>query len=233
MNQIIEFMWWLSIEEPAVALIIIFPLIMVLAIVVRERHANYSACMDSSPRAHTVSFRWYPQGIDTDSIKSKKQQTINDKAMKLLKEKIGNELFKSLEDKGHFDVIGKEGTYRFFKSDKVELTQTRKFIGNKERTLTWNLCIESKVRDMPIGDVILARYLMLKVDEAKFLNTANFRSVETIDEYNEIGELGEFIQARAAQAMVNALRERDNELLMGGGQGRPLGISGKEYKIEN
>ena len=115
----------------------------------------------------------------------KQQQERDEKAMQLLKEKIGDELYKSLIDNGCFDVEGKEGIYRFYKSDKVELIQVRKFIGDKERKLTWSLCIKSTVRDMPIGDVILARYLQLKTDEAEFINIANFRKAKSDDEYEE------------------------------------------------
>jgi hypothetical protein len=117
------------------------------------------------------------------SFSNPKQDKINEKAMSLLKEKIGKVKFKSLEKKGYFEEKGKYGKYRFYKNDPSGVRFIQEIdAGGKKRPLEWTLCIQSSIADMPKGDVILARWMEFKADEEKFRKTANWRDVRTKDE---------------------------------------------------
>lgn len=118
-----------------------------------------------------------------DLDKDEEREAIEKKAMGLLRIRISRAQWKSLMENGYFDHKGEHGTYRFLQHDAsgVRLIQKHK-IGRKTRTLSWTLCIQSQAPNMPKGDVILARYLAVKNDEEGFLETANFRNVETQDE---------------------------------------------------
>lgn len=112
-----------------------------------------------------------------------KRKKIQDKAMKLLAQKIGWRKMRSLKKIGYFEEIGAAGVFRFYLNDSggVKLLQTQ-LLGGKKRTMEWDLCIQSAVADMPKADIILARWLEWKSDEERFLATANFRNVRTKDE---------------------------------------------------
>lgn len=107
----------------------------------------------------------------------------NNRAMSLLKSKIGEKKFKQLEQKGYFEEQGKHGTFRFHKNTQggVSLIERKKY-GNTEREVEWTLCVQSMAPDLPKGDVILSRWMEWKADEDKFLDTANFRDVRARDE---------------------------------------------------
>jgi len=106
------------------------------------------------------------------------------KAMILLKESIGEGKFMCLVGIGYFSVTGKYGKYDIPMSGNVKL-HTEAKIGEKTRPLTWFLCAGVEQTNLPTGDYILARYLAITGDEDNFIKTANFRSVETEDEYME------------------------------------------------
>jgi hypothetical protein len=117
-------------------------------------------------------------------IDKKNDKEIRRRAWQLLKNTIGDEQFRKLETQGYFEVQGKRGAYRFHKGKQggVTFIDTRKY-GDREVAITFNLCIQSASAELPEGDVILSRYLAWKADEEQFLQTANFRSVSTADEY--------------------------------------------------
>lgn len=108
------------------------------------------------------------------------------KSLELLKSKIGDDKYNNLITNGFWQEQGKEGIYKFYidKEKSVTLTQIHKF-GNKQREVEWTLCVQSSVKDLPIGDIVLARWLEWKVDEIKFLEACNFRNITTNDEYKE------------------------------------------------
>jgi hypothetical protein len=113
----------------------------------------------------------------------KKDKAKDAKAMKLLKSKIGRVKFLQLRKKGYFEEQGKHGTYRFHLDNPHGITCIKHIkFGRKERPLEWDLCIQSSVPDMPKGDIILSRWMEFKADENKFIKTANFRNVRTVDE---------------------------------------------------
>lgn len=114
------------------------------------------------------------------------------KAMTLLKDSIGDENFMCLVAIGYFSVTGKHGKYDIPLSGNVKL-HTEAKIGEKTRPVTWFLCAGVEKSNLPEGDYILARYLAITGDEDNFIKTANFRNVETKDEY-----------------MGNTLTEREN-----------------------
>ena|SRR3990167_7831151 len=107
------------------------------------------------------------------------------KAMTLLKKQIGEERFIQLMALGYFEVEGKYGKYLL----SVGSVRLHRFdeIGKKKRPLLYELCIDvdKKVTRVPRGDKLLSFYLSIKKDENKFIETANFRYVSTIDEFEE------------------------------------------------
>lgn len=107
----------------------------------------------------------------------------NQRAMDLLKSKIGEEKFNQLNVMGFFEEQGKHGTFRFHLNTPggVSLIERKKY-GNTAREVEWMLCVQSMAPDLPKGDVILSRWMEWKADEDKFLDTANFRGVKTRDE---------------------------------------------------
>lgn len=117
------------------------------------------------------------------SVESKKQLP-NKKAMELLRKQIGDVNYHALMHKGYFTFLGRYGLYYFHnrKDAGVELQQDI-VIGHKTRTVKWQLCVNSVIETMPLGDIILSRYLECKNNEDNFIKTANFRQVATEDEY--------------------------------------------------
>jgi hypothetical protein len=117
-----------------------------------------------------------------------KRDTPERRAMALLARKIGKIKYRSLEKNGWFEEHGRYGTYRFHKMDAggVTFIQQIKVGGLKARPVMWDLCVQSQSPDMPKGDVILSRWLVMKADEDKFLETANFRNIHTVDESTRI-----------------------------------------------
>lgn len=117
------------------------------------------------------------------SDKTNPKDKIERKALLLLYKKIGRKKYKQLKKQGYFEEQGKYGIYRFEynSSGGVTLIEKKKY-GNKNRTLSWKLCIQTTLNNLPKGDVILSRWLEFKADEENFVSTANFRSVDTIDE---------------------------------------------------
>jgi hypothetical protein len=105
------------------------------------------------------------------------------KAMKLLASKIGFRKMRQLKKKGYFEEKGRHGIFHFHMNTQggVSLIERKKY-GKTEREIEWSLCVQSMAPDLPKGDVILSRWMEWKVDEDKFLDTANFRSVKTRDE---------------------------------------------------
>ncbi len=112
------------------------------------------------------------------------RNTPNRRAMALLARKIGKVRYRDLKKKGYFEEQGKHGIYRFHKNKPGGVTFIQKIIigGLKERPVQWDLCVQSQAEDLPPGDVILSRWLEWKADEDRFLKTANFRNISTVDE---------------------------------------------------
>ena len=110
-------------------------------------------------------------------------EKIKCKAMKLLASKIGYKRMRQLKKKGFWEETSKYGVVRFHLNDAggVSLIEKKKY-GTTERTLEWRLCVQSQAKDLPLGDVILSRWMAWKADEDKFMDTANFREVLTKDE---------------------------------------------------
>jgi len=115
------------------------------------------------------------------------------KSMLLLCQKIGKKKFKMLKKKYYFEEEGKYGTYRFYNKPDYDLLpstastlnytsgvslHTNITIGPKIRPVVWVLCIQSTLPNLPIGDLILSRWLEFKVDEDNFIKTANFRKID-------------------------------------------------------
>lgn len=119
-----------------------------------------------------------------EGAKSKKQLP-DEKAMELLKKQIGDVNYHALMHKGYFTFLGRYGLYYFHrrKDAGVELQQDI-IIGPKTRTVKWGLCVNSVIETMPLGDIILSRYLECKNNEDNFIKTANFRNAATEDEYD-------------------------------------------------
>lgn len=138
----------------------------------------------SSERLRHLHGHYFAPDDEEAQEKRTKKKEIEEKAWSLLKEKIGEERWQQLEGKGYFEVERFHGTYRFYKHDSsgVRLIEDREFGKYKTRRLEWVLCIQSAVSDMPLGDIILARYLSMMNDEDEFLKTANIRQVKTKDE---------------------------------------------------
>jgi hypothetical protein len=146
-----------------------------------------SSCATSSSSA---------QPVETSRPNFKRQEFFTngrldkswDKALRTLARKIGWRKYRQLRTFGYFEEKGKYGTYRFLcnGSMKTRLIQ-RISIGPKKRTITWKLCVESKVK-LPEPDIMLMRWLEVKADEDRFIKTANFRSVYTCDEFEERDE---------------------------------------------
>lgn len=133
--------------------------------------------------ASTESMRRRMEALHTAINNLGNKDKINDKAMKLLKSKIGRKLYKQLHNKGYFELKGKHGIYQFHLDNPHGVRFIQEVdAGGKKRPIIWDLCIQSSVPNMPKGDVILARYLECKTDEEKFRKTANWRSVTTHDE---------------------------------------------------
>lgn len=109
------------------------------------------------------------------------------RAMALLARKIGKARYRDLKKKGYFEEQGRHGAYRFHRDKQggVTFIQKIKVGALKERTVTWDLCVQSMANDLPQGDVILSRWLEWRNDEDKFLETANFRNIRTGDEAYE------------------------------------------------
>ena len=105
------------------------------------------------------------------------------RALKLLKEKIGEKKYGHLKRYGYFAERSRHGVYRFMLNDPSGVKFIQKVdVGGKKRPITWTLCIQSSVADMPLGDIILARWMEFRADEDRFQRTANWRKVETKDE---------------------------------------------------
>ena len=79
---------------------------------------------------------------------------------------------------GYFTEQSKHGEIRFHLNDSggVSIVE-KKLHGTKERILEWKLCVQSQAKDLPLGDVILSRWMEWKANEDKFLDTANFTYV--------------------------------------------------------
>jgi hypothetical protein len=122
----------------------------------------------------------HPPDSVLQEARVKAEKKIAESAMKLLESKIGAKKFNSLKTRGYFNEKCKYGTLRFGWTGVV-LRETKTY-GTKSRVLSWTLCVQTVVTDLPAGDVILARWMAWKADEDKFFDTANFRSVKTIDE---------------------------------------------------
>ena len=118
-----------------------------------------------------------------------KDEAAEIKAVTLLKKKIREARFIKLVATGYIEIKGKYGLYKV-SSDTVFLERTDK-IGQKVRPLVYSLCINvsGKVGYVPLADKILSLYLSIIGDEDKFIQTANFRFVNTTDEYQERGEI--------------------------------------------
>ena len=111
------------------------------------------------------------------------------KAMLLLKKKIGEKQFIKLVATDHFEIKGKYGTYAL--NWGSILLQRFDKIGKKTRPLIYTLCINTspKIGYLPKGDKLLSLYLDITENEDKFIETANFRNVQTTDEFHERGEV--------------------------------------------
>lgn len=110
------------------------------------------------------------------------------KAMTLLKNKIGEEQFIKLIAVGYIEIKGKYGLYKI--NDNTAILERTDKIGKKVRPLIWTLCINVSIKTgyIPLADKILSLYLSIKENEDKFIETANFRFVNTKDEFQERGE---------------------------------------------
>lgn len=117
------------------------------------------------------------------SLKSNENSEANIKAYMLLKETIGDVDFMDLVANKAFTIKGKYGIYSINMKCKVSLYQDI-VVGPKVRPVKWSVCVDSKDCNLPEGDKILSLYLAITNDEENFIKNANFRSVETIDEYN-------------------------------------------------
>ena len=106
------------------------------------------------------------------------------KAFTLLKKKVGEEKFIKFAAAGYIETKGKYGVYKIKNTGAVELKRFDK-IGEKKRPLIYDLCISTESKQLPRGDNLLALFILIKEDEDKFIQTANFRFVRTDDEFNE------------------------------------------------
>ena len=123
----------------------------------------------------------------TRSLKPNKNSEANIKAYVLLKETIGDDNFMNLVANKTFTIKGKYGIYSINMLCKVNLYQDI-VVGPKIRPVSWSLCIGSENRNLPEGDRILSLYLAITNDEENFIKNANFRNVDTVDEYNQMSE---------------------------------------------
>ena len=127
----------------------------------------------------------YPTGGEAkQSFKIDEEAEI--KAMTLLKKEIGEKSFIKFIALGYLEVKGKYGTYRISRDNNIYLYKDD-IIGKKKRPLIYNLCV-SLPQDknyLPQGDRLLSFYLLIKNDEDKLIETANFRFVSTTDEFHE------------------------------------------------
>lgn len=103
-------------------------------------------------------------------------------AFTLLAQHIGERSVLELLAFGYFTVEGKYGKYRIHRSAIVTLERSDT-IGKKTRPIRWKLCVAPQ-DPLPEGDQILSLVLSIQGDEDAFIETANFRFVETDDEYN-------------------------------------------------
>ncbi len=106
------------------------------------------------------------------------------KSLELLKQYIGDDLYKEFEKNGAFTVKGKHGSYKFPRQGEITFITTASY-GTKKRNVKWKLCLEIKDQSLPVGDVLATKFLELKSDEDKFLEACNFRSISTDDEFDE------------------------------------------------
>jgi len=120
----------------------------------------------------------------TGSLKPNKNSEANIKAYVLLKETIGDDNFMNLVANKTFTIKGKYGIYSINMLCKVNLYQDI-VVGPKIRPVSWSLCIGSENRNLPEGDRIVSLYLAITNDEENFIKNANFRNVDTIDEFNQ------------------------------------------------
>lgn len=134
---------------------------------------NTTSPMRIEPAVESPLYAEFPRNVSEE------------KAMELLKKQIGHVNYHALEHKGYFTFLGKYGLYYFHKrkTDAVELEQDITIGSLKTRTVRWQLCVNSTIENMPLGDVILSRYLECKNNEDNFIKTANFRKAITEDEY--------------------------------------------------
>ena len=126
------------------------------------------------------------------------------RAMSLLARKIGKARYRSLKKVGFFEEQGRHGVYQFHKDKQGGVTFSQKISvgGLKERTVSWDLCVQSQAPDLPNGDVILSRWLEWRADEDRFLETANFRNIRTSDEATEYAlNSWDHIASRIAQTI--------------------------------
>jgi len=131
-----------------------------------------------------------------------KRDTPERRAMALLARKIGKARYRALVKKGFFEEQGRHGLYLFHKTKEGGVTFHQKIqVGKlKERKVSWDLCVQSQAPYLPNGDVILSRWLEWKLDEDRFLETANFRNIRTMDEAKEHPVYGESLLASMARA---------------------------------
>ncbi len=150
---------------------------------------------------------WNDGHIVFRGLRRPERNTPDRRAMALLARKIGKVRYRSLMKNGCFQEQGKHGVFRFHKDKQggVTFTQKIKVGGLKERSVTWDLCVQSQAADLPNGDVILSRWLEWKADEDRFLETANFRNISTADEATEL-PLRSVIQGDNYETYSEALR---------------------------
>lgn len=123
------------------------------------------------------------QGLSFDEWKKLNREPRNTserRAMQLLYRKIGIENAFKLWKTGGFAIIGRRGTYSFYRTGAIEFHVTEYYGGRAIKT-SYTLCVQTKVI-MPRGDQLLAAYMPLKVDEEAFLKNANFRAAHIKDE---------------------------------------------------
>lgn len=114
-------------------------------------------------------------------LKKSDNEQANLKAYKGLRENIGEDAFMDLVANKRIFVEGKYGRWEIRMNGKFLLHQ-EVTIGPKKRPLVWDLCVSTK-ESLPEADEILALWLSVKHDEEKLIETTNFRSVKTRDEF--------------------------------------------------
>ncbi len=118
-------------------------------------------------------------------MQSARNEEAEIKSFTLLKEEIGEEKFIKLVALDYVEVGGKYGKYQIYRQGDIALHKTDT-IGRKTRPIIWKLCaMFPDSRRLPTGDKLLGLILSIKNDEDKFIESVNFRFIETIDEYNE------------------------------------------------